>query len=121
MLTAIRTGPSDSLRKCGLRGADSLSRSAIGECEKTRPAGNVEKLARHQKAFEDYHKRLGVTLSTTVNHYNASLREFGKIDKDVVRITGERIDVELEPVERPRLTAEVDDEVRFPLVKNPRS
>jgi hypothetical protein len=35
MLTAIRTGKSDSLRKYGLRGADSLSRSAIRKCGKT--------------------------------------------------------------------------------------
>jgi hypothetical protein len=38
MLTAIRTGPSDSLRNYGLRGADSLSRSAIRKCGKTHTA-----------------------------------------------------------------------------------
>jgi hypothetical protein len=40
MLTAIRTGPSESLRKNGLRGADSLSRSAIRKCEKTQESGS---------------------------------------------------------------------------------
>jgi DNA recombination protein RmuC len=68
-------------------------------------ARNVENLARHLKAFEDYHRRLGATLSTAVNHYNASSREFGKIDKDVLRITGESMRPELEEVERPQLEA----------------
>jgi hypothetical protein len=34
-------------------------------------------------------KKLGVTLQTTVNHYTAAYKEFGKIDKDVMRISGE--------------------------------
>jgi hypothetical protein len=35
LLTAIRTGPSDSLRKYGLHGADRLTWKAISKCEKT--------------------------------------------------------------------------------------
>ena len=63
---------------------------------------NVENLSRHLKAYDDYHKKVGATLSTTVNHYNAASREFGKIDKDVLRITGEKVGVEVISIEGPR-------------------
>ena len=49
---------------------------------------NVEELGRHLKSYEEYHSKLGNTLGTVVNHYNASGKEFKKIDKDVMRITG---------------------------------
>lgn len=66
-------------------------------------AKNVEALSRHLKAYEDYHKRLGTALSTTVNHYNASYKELGKIDKDVLKITESEVGFELESIERPAL------------------
>src|SRR6185503_2001969 len=66
-------------------------------------AKNVEALSRHLKAYEDYHKLLGTALSTTVNHYNASYKELGKIDKDVLKITESEEGFELETVERPAL------------------
>ena len=47
----------------------------------------VEELGRHMKKYEDYYIKLGNSLKTTVNHYNAGYKELGKIDKDVVRIT----------------------------------
>lgn len=62
---------------------------------------NVEKLGRHIKAYDDYHARLGSSLSTTVNHYNRSRKELGKIDKDVYRITGESGEIDVELLERP--------------------
>lgn len=48
----------------------------------------VDELGKHLKAHEDYLTRLGNSLGTTVNHYNAAYKEIGKIDKDVLRITG---------------------------------
>jgi len=52
---------------------------------------NVEALGKHINAYDDYMKKLGNSMSTTVNHYNTAYKELGKIDKDVVRITeGER-------------------------------
>ncbi|TSC69548.1 MAG: Uncharacterized protein G01um101456_107 [Parcubacteria group bacterium Gr01-1014_56] len=66
-------------------------------------AKNVEALSRHLKAYEDYYKRVGSALSTTVNHYNAGYKELGKIDKDVLRITEESIGIETETLERPIL------------------
>ncbi len=63
---------------------------------------NVEKLGRHIVAFEDYMKKLGNGLGTTVNQYNIAYKELGKIDKDVAKITeGEKI---IEPIslEKPK-------------------
>ena len=66
-------------------------------------AKNVESLSRHLKAYEDYYKKLGNSLSTTVNHFNAGSKELGKIDKDVFRITGESPELESSLVDKPSL------------------
>lgn len=55
---------------------------------------NVEKLGRHLKAYEDYHSKLGNSLGTVINHYNASNKELRKIDKDVYKIAGEAVEIE---------------------------
>jgi len=62
---------------------------------------NVEALGRHLNAYQDYYKKLGNSLSTTVNHFNAGSKELGKIDKDVLRITGESAELESPLLERP--------------------
>jgi DNA recombination protein RmuC len=49
----------------------------------------VEDLGKHLKTYEEYHMKLGNTLGTAVSHFNNSNKEFRKIDKDVLRITGE--------------------------------
>ena len=64
-------------------------------------AKNVEALGRHLNAYTDYYKKLGNALSTTVNHFNAGSRELGKIDKDVLRITGTSVELESPLLERP--------------------
>jgi len=48
---------------------------------------NIENLQKHLRSYEDYHDKLGNALAMTVNHFNSSRKEFGKIDKDVIRIT----------------------------------
>ncbi len=48
----------------------------------------VEELGKHLKAYEEYHTKLGTSLGTAVNHWNASGKEFKKLDKDVLRING---------------------------------
>ncbi|MEF3692451.1 MAG: DNA recombination protein RmuC [Candidatus Moraniibacteriota bacterium] len=64
---------------------------------------NVEKLGKHIVSFEDFMKKLGASMNTTVNHYNNAYKELGKIDKDVVKITeGEKV-IEPTLVERPKL------------------
>ncbi len=49
----------------------------------------VEELGKHLKAYEEYHNKLGTSLSTVVNHYTNSGKELKKVDKDVMRISGE--------------------------------
>lgn len=66
-------------------------------------AKNVENLSRHLKAYESFYKKIGVSLSTTVNHYNTGSKELGKIDKDVLRITGESVGLEGLTIDRPML------------------
>lgn len=61
----------------------------------------VGELGKHLKTFEEYHVKLGNALSTVVNHFNASGKEFKKIDKDVMRITGEAPGIAMPLVEAP--------------------
>lgn len=67
---------------------------------------NVEKLSRHLDAYFQYFDKLGKTLGTTVNHYNAAQRELGKVDKDVLKITGERTSFSGELLEGPQSRAD---------------
>jgi DNA recombination protein RmuC len=63
---------------------------------------NVEKLGTHMQKYEDYYQKLGKTLETTVNHYNAGYKELGKIEKDVTRITGESIGIDPLLIDKPQ-------------------
>ncbi len=62
---------------------------------------NVSNLMNHLKSYEEYHQKLGNSLSTVVNHYNNGSKEFKKIDKDIVRITGDSIEFESDLLDRP--------------------
>lgn len=62
---------------------------------------NVETLMKHIEAYDVYYKKIGASLSTTVNHYNAGSKELGKIDKDVLRITGQSANIEVGLLEKP--------------------
>ncbi len=66
----------------------------------------VEQLGKHLAKYEDYYKKLGKSLSTTVSHYNSGYKELGKIDKDVLRISGEKTGLEPELLEKPNLEDE---------------
>jgi len=60
---------------------------------------NVESLAKHLLSYEEYFKKLGQHLGTTVNTYNSAYKEFKKVDKDVLKIaeTGGKVEpIELE-------------------------
>lgn len=61
----------------------------------------VGELGKHIESYEVYYKKLGAALGTTVSHYNSGYKELGKIDKDVYRITGEKIGVESLALEKP--------------------
>lgn len=63
----------------------------------------VEDLGKHLKSFDEYHDKLGNSLSTVVNHYNASNKELKKIDKDVLRIAGTSPELSTLSIEKPKL------------------
>lgn len=63
---------------------------------------NVEKLGRHLLAYDEYFKKLGGSLATTVNHYNTAYKELKKIDKDVIKITDGESGIEPLELERPK-------------------
>lgn len=61
----------------------------------------VEELGRHLKTYDEYFKKVGGHLQTTVNTYNRASKEFVKIDKDVLRISGESPELEPLSIEGP--------------------
>lgn len=63
----------------------------------------VGELGTHLRTYEELHQKLGNALTTTVNHFNKSNNEFRKIDKDVMRITGEVISIEALTIEKPQI------------------
>ncbi len=62
---------------------------------------NVEKLGKHILTYEEYLKKLGNSLGTTVNHFNTAYKELGKIDKDVAKITDKEKIIEPLVLEKP--------------------
>ena len=69
---------------------------------------NVEALQKHLLAYEDYMKKLANSMGTSVNHLNSAFREFGKIDKDIVRIAGGEPQIEILQIDRPQSTENLD-------------
>ena len=61
----------------------------------------VEELGRHLIGYEIYMKKLGAHLGTTVGMYNSAYKEFGKIDKDVLKISGRGVQAELIELPKP--------------------
>ena len=61
----------------------------------------VGELGKHIGAYEEYYRKLGATLGTTVSHYNAGYKELNKIDKDVYRITDSKAGIEPELLDKP--------------------
>jgi DNA recombination protein RmuC len=66
----------------------------------------VQALGRHIGSYESYMKKLGTHLGTTVNTYNTAYKELGKIDKDVLRITGSSKDMDPLQLDRPQTDEE---------------
>lgn len=64
---------------------------------------NIEQLGKHLIAHNAYMQKLGGALGTTVNHYNATYKELGKVDRDIVKITDSESLVEPLLLEKPNL------------------
>ncbi|MBU2575708.1 DNA recombination protein RmuC, partial [Patescibacteria group bacterium] len=63
----------------------------------------VEQLGKHITNYEEYMRLMGNHLSKTVGSYNSAYKQFGQIDKDVMRIT-DRVESSVEPelIEAPK-------------------
>jgi DNA recombination protein RmuC len=63
---------------------------------------NIENLQKHLINYDGYFKRVGNSLGATVGHYNNASKELGRIDKDIVKISGDaQAVIEAESLERP--------------------
>jgi DNA recombination protein RmuC len=65
----------------------------------------VGDLMTHLKKYGEKYDKLGKSLSTVVNQYTEGGREFKKIDKDILKITGDKEGLNYEPLalEKPEL------------------
>jgi len=63
----------------------------------------VGELGKHLKSHETYMQKLGNTLGTTVNHFNAAHKELGKVDKDIVRIADTSPGIEPLQIDKPNI------------------
>lgn len=63
---------------------------------------NISRLGNHLNSYQSYFQKVGTNLSTTVNMYNSASKEFGKIDKDITKITGDTIDSEVLEIDKPK-------------------
>lgn len=61
----------------------------------------VGDLSRHLQAYEGYLLSMGKHLGTAVSQYNLAGKEYTKIDKDVLRITGQGMSSQFALVEKP--------------------
>lgn len=63
----------------------------------------VAHLGKHLGSYEEYMQKLGKQLGTTVNTYNTAYKEFGKVDKDIYKLTegDEGGEVDVLQLERP--------------------
>ncbi|MEK7507469.1 MAG: DNA recombination protein RmuC, partial [Patescibacteria group bacterium] len=66
----------------------------------------VDNLRKHLITYEEYFDKIGKNLTTTVSAYNHAHKEFGKIDKDVLKITGEAVGIEVATLEAPHSSEE---------------
>lgn len=63
----------------------------------------VEDLGKHIATYDQFMNKMGSSLGTTVSHYNSAYKEFKKIDKDVLRISGVGGEIENLSIEKPSL------------------
>lgn len=61
----------------------------------------VSDLSKHIASHETFMQKLGNSLGTTVNHYNAAHKELGKVDKDIIKIAGAESKVDPILLDRP--------------------
>jgi len=63
----------------------------------------VEELGKHLNKYDDYYKKLGNSLGTTVSHFNNGYKELKKVDKDIYRISEFDTGIEVDEQQKPLL------------------
>jgi len=63
----------------------------------------VERLGKHLFVYSEHFNRLGQHLDSTVSSFNKAKIEFGKVDKDVIKLAGGESKLEIGEVNRPTL------------------
>lgn len=63
---------------------------------------NVEDLRVHLNKYDEYMRKLGNNLSTVINSYNIAHKELGKVDKDILRISGDSAEIEPLVLDKPQ-------------------
>ncbi|HEY4483170.1 MAG TPA: DNA recombination protein RmuC [Candidatus Paceibacterota bacterium] len=63
----------------------------------------VGELGRHLSTYDQFMASLGKSLGTTVGHYNKASHELAKIDKDVLKISGEAPGLERQTLDTPQI------------------
>ena len=61
----------------------------------------IEGLGKHLSSYQAFLQKLGNHLATTVSMYNSASKEFKKIDKDIYRITDNKIGADTLELEKP--------------------
>ena len=61
----------------------------------------IGQLTKHMAAYEQHFQNVGKHLGTTVNQYNLASKEFGKIDKDVFKISDQSTGFQANLIDRP--------------------
>ena len=62
----------------------------------------IADLSKHLQAYEQYHQAIGRHLGTTVNQYNLANKEFSKIDKDMLKVTGQGMGFQAMLIDKPQ-------------------
>jgi DNA recombination protein RmuC len=63
----------------------------------------VEQLGSHLRNYDTFMQKMGNHLGTTVGAYNQAYKEFGKLEKDVGKITGETMSIEPMILDKPSI------------------
>jgi DNA recombination protein RmuC len=63
----------------------------------------VERLGKHLFVYSEHFNRLGQHLDSTVSSFNKAKIEFGKVDKDVIKLTSGESKIVIDEVNRPTI------------------
>jgi DNA recombination protein RmuC len=68
----------------------------------------VDDLSGHLKKYDDYMKKLGNHLGTSVNAYNSAYKELGRVDKDILKITEKSTKIEPVMIDGPKENEDIE-------------